>query len=176
VTCQQRATPVLAAVAQADFFKDLDKELNDWTQSKEKDGKPLGLWEELAGIGEELVDYLEDSLGIKEAEAAAKKASGSSSSSDRPKSAVDQYEELLRNLNMESKGTDGSKSSSSSGGSQQQANRWVLRAGCLLVMNALLHLYTFLHPVVFLTVCHQSRKHVSPAVQLCYVLQQRRGS
>jgi hypothetical protein len=115
----------------------LDKELNDWTKSKEKDGKPLSLWEELAGIGEELVDYLEDSLGIKEAEAAAKKASGGSSSSSQPRSAVDQYEELLRNLDMESKRTGGNSGSSSSS-SQQQTSRWVLGAGCLMYMNAML--------------------------------------
>jgi len=104
------------------FFTDLEKEFESWSKSKKDSGKPMSLWEELAAVGEELVDYLEDSLGVKE-EAGAKSSSksgsstpssSSSSSSSRPKSAVDEYEELLSKLGMKP-GSEDSSSSSSSG-------------------------------------------------------------
>eukprot|EP00775_Hariotina_reticulata_P012261 gene12261-12399_t len=42
-----------------DFFRDLDKELEDWQNKRSSSGKPASLWEELAAIGEEFVDFLE---------------------------------------------------------------------------------------------------------------------
>ena len=112
---------LLLLLSQEQFFTDLEKEFESWSKSKKDSGKPMSLWEELAAVGEELVDYLEDSLGVKEeAEAKSSSKSGSStpssSSSSRPKSAVDEYEELLSKLGMKPGAENSSSSSSSSSG------------------------------------------------------------
>lgn len=39
-----------------DLFRDLEKE---WATSQGTSGEPKGLWEELADIGEEFVEFLE---------------------------------------------------------------------------------------------------------------------
>jgi hypothetical protein len=107
---------------QEQFFTDLEKEFESWSKTKKDSGKPMSLWEELSAIGEEFVDYLEDSLGVKEGPGTTSSSkSGSStprgsSSSSRPKSAVDEYEELLSKLGMKP-GEDGSSSSNSSSSS-----------------------------------------------------------
>ncbi|KAL9235326.1 hypothetical protein vseg_010091 [Gypsophila vaccaria] len=47
-----------------DFFKDLQEEFRNWEASAASQGKPKGLWEELADIGEEFVEFLEKELNI----------------------------------------------------------------------------------------------------------------
>ncbi|KAH9622623.1 hypothetical protein KSS87_019254 [Heliosperma pusillum] len=47
-----------------DFFKDLQEEFQNWEASASSQGKPKSLWEELADIGEELVEFLEKELNI----------------------------------------------------------------------------------------------------------------
>ncbi|GAA0168717.1 chaperone [Lithospermum erythrorhizon] len=47
-----------------DFFRDLQEEFNNWEASVDSQGKPKGLWEELAEIGEEFVEFLEKELNI----------------------------------------------------------------------------------------------------------------
>ncbi|CAH8296867.1 unnamed protein product [Eruca vesicaria subsp. sativa] len=47
-----------------DFFKDLQEEFNSWEASASSQGKPKSLWEELAEIGEEFVEFLEKELNI----------------------------------------------------------------------------------------------------------------
>ncbi|KAF8094804.1 hypothetical protein N665_0352s0015 [Sinapis alba] len=49
-----------------DFFKDLQEEFNNWEASaaSSSQGKPKSLWEELAEIGEEFVEFLEKELNI----------------------------------------------------------------------------------------------------------------
>ena len=49
---------------QEDFFRDLEKEVGEWSETRTAagKGKPASLWEELAAIGEELVDFLEQGL------------------------------------------------------------------------------------------------------------------
>ncbi|XP_020886215.1 dnaJ homolog subfamily B member 8 isoform X2 [Arabidopsis lyrata subsp. lyrata] len=47
-----------------DFFKDLQEEYKNWEASASSQGKPKSLWEELAEIGEEFVEFLEKELNI----------------------------------------------------------------------------------------------------------------
>ncbi|CAF1891193.1 unnamed protein product [Brassica oleracea var. botrytis] len=47
-----------------DFFKDLQEEFKNWEASASSQGKPKSLWEELAEIGEEFVEFLEKELNI----------------------------------------------------------------------------------------------------------------
>lgn len=46
-----------------DFFRDLQEEFRNW-ESTATQGKPKSLWEELAEIGEEFVEFLEKELNI----------------------------------------------------------------------------------------------------------------
>ncbi|KAM3377338.1 chaperone protein DnaJ [Capsicum galapagoense] len=52
----------------ADFFKDLQEEFRNWEANVASAGKPKSLWEELAEIGEEFVEFLEKELKITNAE------------------------------------------------------------------------------------------------------------
>ncbi|XP_052180150.1 uncharacterized protein LOC127793450 isoform X2 [Diospyros lotus] len=47
-----------------DFFRDLQEEFKNWEASAASQGKPKSLWEELAEIGEEFVEFLEKELSI----------------------------------------------------------------------------------------------------------------
>ncbi|KAG5115442.1 hypothetical protein AAZX31_15G034800 [Glycine max] len=47
-----------------DFFKDLQEEFKNWEANAASQGKPKSLWEELAEIGEEFVEFLEKELNI----------------------------------------------------------------------------------------------------------------
>ncbi|KAK4286548.1 hypothetical protein QN277_003089 [Acacia crassicarpa] len=47
-----------------DFFKDLQEEFRNWEANSTSQGKPKSLWEELAEIGEEFVEFLEKELNI----------------------------------------------------------------------------------------------------------------
>ncbi|KAM7259426.1 hypothetical protein ACFE04_015167 [Oxalis oulophora] len=47
-----------------DLFKDLQEEFQNWESSASPQGKPKSLWEELADIGEEFVEFLEKELNI----------------------------------------------------------------------------------------------------------------
>ncbi|KAK7272053.1 hypothetical protein RJT34_28423 [Clitoria ternatea] len=49
-----------------DFFKDLQEEFRNWEANAASQGKPKSLWEELAEIGEEFVEFLEKELNITE--------------------------------------------------------------------------------------------------------------
>ncbi|CAH2057507.1 unnamed protein product [Thlaspi arvense] len=51
-----------------DFFRDLQEEFKNWEASAASQGKPKSLWEELADIGEEFVEFLEKELNITDAE------------------------------------------------------------------------------------------------------------
>uniref|UniRef100_A0A803PUG4 J domain-containing protein n=1 Tax=Cannabis sativa TaxID=3483 RepID=A0A803PUG4_CANSA len=50
-----------------DLFKDLQEEFRNWEATASK-GKPKSLWEELAEIGEEFVEFLEKELNISDDE------------------------------------------------------------------------------------------------------------
>ncbi|KAI3979363.1 hypothetical protein MKX01_014379 [Papaver californicum] len=50
-----------------DFFRDLQVEFQNWEASAASQGKPKSLWEELADIGEEFVEFLEKELNITDA-------------------------------------------------------------------------------------------------------------
>ncbi|KAL3358612.1 hypothetical protein AABB24_015623 [Solanum stoloniferum] len=52
----------------ADFFKDLQEEFRNWESNVASTGKPKSLWEELAEIGEDFVEFLEKELNITDAE------------------------------------------------------------------------------------------------------------
>ncbi|CAN4115764.1 unnamed protein product [Withania somnifera] len=52
----------------ADFFKDLQEEFRNWEETVASAGKPNSLWEELAEIGDEFVEFLEKELNITDAE------------------------------------------------------------------------------------------------------------
>ncbi|KAK7325026.1 hypothetical protein VNO77_29048 [Canavalia gladiata] len=47
-----------------DFFRDLQEEFRNWEANAASQGKPKSLWEELAEIGEEFVEFLEKELNI----------------------------------------------------------------------------------------------------------------
>ncbi|KAL2557508.1 Chaperone DnaJ-domain superfamily protein [Forsythia ovata] len=51
-----------------DFFRDLQEEFRNWEASAGSQGKPKSLWEELAEIGEEFVEFLEKEMNITDAE------------------------------------------------------------------------------------------------------------
>ncbi|KAH9661553.1 J domain-containing protein [Citrus sinensis] len=51
-----------------DFFKDLQEEFQNWEASASSQGKPKSLWEELAEVGEEFVEFLEKELNITDPE------------------------------------------------------------------------------------------------------------
>ncbi|XP_022148486.1 uncharacterized protein LOC111017112 isoform X2 [Momordica charantia] len=51
-----------------DFFKDLQEEFRNWEASASLQGAPKSLWEELAEIGEEFVEFLEKELNITDSE------------------------------------------------------------------------------------------------------------
>ncbi|KAI4385989.1 hypothetical protein MLD38_003969 [Melastoma candidum] len=51
-----------------DFFRDLQDEFCNWESSVSSQGKPKSLWEELAEIGEEFVEFLEKELSITDLE------------------------------------------------------------------------------------------------------------
>ncbi|XP_021277771.1 chaperone protein DnaJ isoform X2 [Herrania umbratica] len=51
-----------------DFFKDLQEEFRNWEASVSSQEKPKSLWEELAAIGEEFVEFLEKELNITDEE------------------------------------------------------------------------------------------------------------
>ncbi|KAL6638164.1 hypothetical protein ACP70R_025736 [Stipagrostis hirtigluma subsp. patula] len=48
----------------ADFLKDLQTEFQNWEAGLNSDQKPQSLWDELAAIGEEFVEFLENELKI----------------------------------------------------------------------------------------------------------------
>ncbi|XP_047339124.1 chaperone protein DnaJ isoform X2 [Impatiens glandulifera] len=47
-----------------DFFRDLQEEYRNWEETSSSQGKPKSLWEELAEIGEEFIEFLEKELSI----------------------------------------------------------------------------------------------------------------
>ncbi|GLJ40995.1 hypothetical protein SUGI_0848690 [Cryptomeria japonica] len=47
-----------------DFFRDLETEFRNWEASADSQAKPKSLWEELAELGEEFVEFLEKELNI----------------------------------------------------------------------------------------------------------------
>ncbi|KAE8697020.1 dnaJ-like protein subfamily B member 9-like isoform X3 [Hibiscus syriacus] len=51
-----------------DFFRDLQEEFRNWEASASQE-KPKSLWEELAAIGEEFVEFLEKDLNVSDDEA-----------------------------------------------------------------------------------------------------------
>ncbi|XP_010535456.1 PREDICTED: chaperone protein dnaJ 8, chloroplastic isoform X2 [Tarenaya hassleriana] len=51
-----------------DFFRDLQEEFKNWEATAASQGQPKSLWEELAEIGEEFVEFLEKELNINEEE------------------------------------------------------------------------------------------------------------
>nr|GMD23954.1 chaperone protein DnaJ isoform X2 [Ipomoea batatas] len=57
-----------------DFFKDLQEEFRNWEATSASQGKPKSLWEELAEIGEEFVEFLEKELNITDPDAEEEKA------------------------------------------------------------------------------------------------------
>ncbi|KAJ7010236.1 hypothetical protein D5086_000638 [Populus alba] len=59
-----------------DFFRDLQEEFQNWEASAPSQGKPKSLWEELAEIGEEFVEFLEKELNITDTEFEGNKIDG----------------------------------------------------------------------------------------------------
>ncbi|KAF5836334.1 hypothetical protein DUNSADRAFT_6061 [Dunaliella salina] len=123
-----------------DFMRDLDKEVSSWAKERSKaaspQDKPGSLFEELAMVGEEFVEFLEDSLGLKEDGSKASpsgKAGGSSSSSSRASNgsgssggkpfgldgnAVDAFDLLMEALGLDKEDGQKQGSDNSNGGSQ----------------------------------------------------------
>ncbi|KAI3760504.1 hypothetical protein L1987_50899 [Smallanthus sonchifolius] len=55
-------------ISLGDFLKDLQEEYRNWEASAPSQAKPKSLWEELAEIGEEFVEFLEKELNITDTE------------------------------------------------------------------------------------------------------------
>ncbi|KAI7733356.1 hypothetical protein M8C21_016853 [Ambrosia artemisiifolia] len=55
-------------ISVGDFLKDLQEEYRNWEASAPSQAKPKSLWEELAEIGEEFVEFLEKELNITDTE------------------------------------------------------------------------------------------------------------
>ncbi|XP_059660787.1 uncharacterized protein LOC132307133 isoform X2 [Cornus florida] len=66
-----------------DFFRDLREEYQNWEASAASQGKPKSLWEELAEIGEEFVEFLEKELNINDADVKAENSEDSAFKSYR---------------------------------------------------------------------------------------------
>ncbi len=47
-----------------DFFRDLDRDRVERRRSRGRPEQPMSLWEELADIGEEFVEFLEKEIGL----------------------------------------------------------------------------------------------------------------
>ncbi|XP_059430725.1 uncharacterized protein LOC132164265 isoform X2 [Corylus avellana] len=62
-----------------DFLRDLQGEFQNWEATAASQGKPKSLWEELAEVGEEFVEFLEKELNITDQEV------GSYTSDEEPK-------------------------------------------------------------------------------------------
>lgn len=100
-----------------DFFRDLQVEFQNWEASAASQGKPKSLWEELADIGEEFVEFLEKELNItdanveegnntKTAEGKARESTGSQRAgadvrSDEIEDNIDEIEATLAQLKRE---------------------------------------------------------------------------
>ncbi|GAV78296.1 DnaJ domain-containing protein [Cephalotus follicularis] len=59
-----------------DLFRELQGEFRNWEANVSSQGKPKSLWEELAEIGEEFVEFLEKELNITDTEVEANKKDG----------------------------------------------------------------------------------------------------
>ncbi|XP_050238875.1 uncharacterized protein LOC126688278 isoform X2 [Mercurialis annua] len=90
-----------------DFFKDLQEEFQNWEASASSQGKPKSLWEELAEIGEEFVEFLEKELNITDTEFEANdlgskensfSGSGTKKEGDRGSSINDNIDEIEATL------------------------------------------------------------------------------
>eukprot|EP00879_Flechtneria_rotunda_P008759 GHRR01009174.1.p1 GENE.GHRR01009174.1~~GHRR01009174.1.p1 ORF type:complete len:197 (+),score=104.87 GHRR01009174.1:1027-1617(+) len=129
---------------QDDFFRDLEKEVDSWSKQRTSSGNPASLWEELAAIGEEFVDFLESGLKDEKPGGAGKEGSsdggsssfnraadgGTSSSSGRSRSPVDAYEELKRAYNLSSEdGRTPTSNASSSSDSRNTTGSSTYRSG-----------------------------------------------
>ncbi|XP_062085019.1 uncharacterized protein LOC133791125 isoform X2 [Humulus lupulus] len=68
-----------------DLFKDLQEEFKNWEATAAK-GKPKSLWEELAEIGEEFVEFLEKELNISDDEAESDNYNGGSQKGNHSRS------------------------------------------------------------------------------------------
>ncbi|KAL8225242.1 hypothetical protein R6Q57_017799 [Mikania cordata] len=55
-------------ISLGDFLKDLQEEYRNWEASAPSQAKPKSLWEELAEIGEEFVEFLEKELNLTDSE------------------------------------------------------------------------------------------------------------
>ncbi|XP_002973781.2 uncharacterized protein LOC9642402 [Selaginella moellendorffii] len=94
-----------------DFFRDLQAEFQQKRDSTSKDSQPKSLWEELAELGEEFLEFLEKELNVdtppQEQQQQQRETNGSASkeseakSQSSPESQMDDIEELLTKLKKE---------------------------------------------------------------------------
>ncbi|KAF8064614.1 dnaJ [Scenedesmus sp. PABB004] len=121
-----QAGDALKAGKLEDFFNDLEKEVGAWSKARAADGKPASLWEELAAIGEEFVDFLEQGLGEPQGGAgdaggggagkAGSAARGASSfNAGGRRSPVDAYEELKRAYDLGGAAAGGARGAAAGG-------------------------------------------------------------
>lgn len=97
-----------------DFFKDLQEEFKNWEASASSQGKPKSLWEELAEIGEEFVEFLEKEMNIVDAEVGSemeqgneyrnhgsqRRGSGSQAEAAKKSSVEEDFDEVEATLNL----------------------------------------------------------------------------
>ncbi|GFR47259.1 hypothetical protein Agub_g8946 [Astrephomene gubernaculifera] len=107
-----------------DLIRELEREFTAWANEQRAKGSSSGeksLLEELEDLGGEFLDFLEESLGIKEepkkASGGGAAASGRSSSSQQTRSAAERFDAFWQQY-----GTDGASSSSSSNNSRSNGN------------------------------------------------------
>ncbi|GLI65630.1 hypothetical protein VaNZ11_009200 [Volvox africanus] len=83
-----------------ELLSDLEKEFTAWVSARDRDGKSKSLLEELEDLGGELLDFLEESLGIKDEQPATGSGpTGSSNFQGQPRdapSAADRFDNILR--------------------------------------------------------------------------------
>ncbi|GIL61992.1 hypothetical protein Vafri_16322 [Volvox africanus] len=83
-----------------ELLSDLEKEFTAWVNARDKDGKGKSLLEELEDLGGELLDFLEESLGIKDEQPATGSGpTGSSNFQGQPRdarSAADRFDDILK--------------------------------------------------------------------------------
>ncbi|XP_031399815.1 uncharacterized protein LOC116210139 isoform X1 [Punica granatum] len=93
-----------------DFVRDLQEEFRNWEATASSQGKPKSLWEELAEIGEEFVEFLEKELNITDSDA-------ESNSDDDGQQRGDPFQS-----SGSSKGTGDSSRNEAAGGSSIEDN------------------------------------------------------
>ncbi|EFJ44743.1 molecular chaperone [Volvox carteri f. nagariensis] len=114
-----------------DLVRELEKEFTAWVNERDRSGKSKSLLEELEDIGEELLDFLEETLGIKDEKPESRASGGSGATSQNApprdtRSAAERFDDIWRQYGD---GATPGYSTSSTGRSSTTAGNSATKAG-----------------------------------------------